>query len=88
MPDSLRLALGTLTVLRVPPPRRVTPSVARGAMLLAPAVGLLLALVASVADVAVGDLAATRVLVAALVVLGVLTVVGHLALILSSSRLR
>ena len=44
MPDSLRLALGTLTVLRVPPPRRVDARVARGAMLLAPVVGLLVAL--------------------------------------------
>ncbi len=48
----------------------------------------LLAFVASVIDVAVGDLAATRVLVAGLLILGVVTVVGHLASILSSSRLK
>lgn len=47
MPDSLRLALGTLTAIRVPPPRRVDRSVARGAMLLAPLVGLLLGLAAA-----------------------------------------
>jgi adenosylcobinamide-GDP ribazoletransferase len=45
MPDSLRLALGTFTILRVPPPRTVDRGTARGAMLLAPFIGLLLALV-------------------------------------------
>ncbi len=44
IPDSLRLALGTFTALPVPAPRRVDRQVARGAMLLAPVVGLLLAL--------------------------------------------
>lgn len=34
--DGLRLAVGTLTALRVPPPRAVDPPVARAAMLLAP----------------------------------------------------
>jgi phosphatidylglycerophosphate synthase len=48
----------------------------------------LLALAAAIVDLALGDLAATRVLVAALALLGVLTLVGHLAAILSSSRLR
>jgi phosphatidylglycerophosphate synthase len=48
----------------------------------------LLALVAAVADVALGDLAATRLLVAFLAVFGVITIIGHLASILSSSRLR
>lgn len=48
----------------------------------------LLALVAAIVDAALGDLAATRVLVGALALLGVLTLVGHLAAILSSSRLR
>ncbi len=48
----------------------------------------LLALVAAVGDALLGDLAATRVLVALLAVLGVVTIVGHLASILSSSRLR
>lgn len=42
LPDPVRLALGTLTVLRVPPPRRVDTRVARTAMQLAPLVGLLL----------------------------------------------
>lgn len=48
----------------------------------------LLALVAAVVDAALGDLGATRVLVVALAALGVLTLAGHLAAILSSSRLR
>ena len=48
----------------------------------------LLALVASVVDAALGDLSATRVLVAFLALFGVVTVVGHLMAILSSSRLR
>jgi adenosylcobinamide-GDP ribazoletransferase len=47
MPDAVRLALGTLTVLRVPAPRRVDRATARGAMLLAPLVGLLLGLAAA-----------------------------------------
>jgi phosphatidylglycerophosphate synthase len=48
----------------------------------------LLALVAAVVDVPLGDLSATRFLVAFLAAFGVVTVVGHLASILSSSRLR
>lgn len=48
----------------------------------------LLALVAAVIDVPLGSLAATQVLVAALAILGVVTIVGHLAAILTSSRLR
>jgi adenosylcobinamide-GDP ribazoletransferase len=47
MPDSLRLALGTLTAIRVPPPRTVDRRVAGRAMLLAPVVGLLLGAVAA-----------------------------------------
>ena len=43
--DALRLALGTLTVLRVRPPGRVDRRTAGRAMLLAPLVGLLLAAV-------------------------------------------
>lgn len=46
MPDALRLALGTLTAVRVPPPRAVTPRTAGRALLLAPAVGVVLALLA------------------------------------------
>ena len=48
----------------------------------------LLALVAAIIDVPLGSLAATQVLVAGLVILGVVTIVGHLASILTSSRLR
>ncbi|MDA8436122.1 MAG: adenosylcobinamide-GDP ribazoletransferase [Actinomycetales bacterium] len=48
MPDALRLALGTLTAVRVPAPRQVTRTVAGRAMLLAPAVGALLGLAAAV----------------------------------------
>lgn len=48
MPDALRLAIGTLTRVRVPAPRRVDRRVARGAMLLAPLVGLLLGLVVGI----------------------------------------
>ncbi len=44
MPDSLRLALGTFTAVPVPAPRRVDRAAARGAMLWAPWIGLLLAL--------------------------------------------
>ncbi len=47
MPDALRLALGTLTAVRVPPPSRVTRTVAGRAMLLAPVVGAALGLVAA-----------------------------------------
>jgi phosphatidylglycerophosphate synthase len=48
----------------------------------------LLALVAALVDMAVGDLTATCVLVVALVPIGVVTAVGHLVAILASSRLR
>ena len=48
MPDALRLAVGTLTRIPVPAPRTVDPRTARRAMLLAPAVGLLLALVVGI----------------------------------------
>ena len=48
----------------------------------------LLALVAGVIDAFVGDLAATRVLVAALAILGVVTIIGHFVAIVSSSKLR
>jgi adenosylcobinamide-GDP ribazoletransferase len=49
MPDFLRLAIGTLTIVRVPAPRRVDDRVARSAMLVAPFVGALLGLAAAVA---------------------------------------
>ena len=45
MPDSVRLALGTFTILRVPPPRTVDRRTARTAMLLGPLIGALLAIV-------------------------------------------
>lgn len=47
LPDAARLAVGTLTVLPVPPPRTVGPRVAAGAMLLAPLAALLLAVPAA-----------------------------------------
>jgi adenosylcobinamide-GDP ribazoletransferase len=47
MPDSWRLAFGTLSAIRVPAPRRVDAAVARGAMLLAPVVGIALGLLAA-----------------------------------------
>ncbi len=48
----------------------------------------LLAAVAAVIDAVMGSLAPTRVLVSALAVFGVVTVIGHLAAILASSKLR
>jgi len=48
----------------------------------------LLALVAGIVDAFLGDLTATRILVAALAIFGVITVLGHLVAILSSSKLR
>lgn len=65
--NALRLCLGTLTVLPVRPPARVDRAVAGRAMLLAPAVGLLLAAVAGAALMAVGRLG-TPLLAAALAV--------------------
>jgi adenosylcobinamide-GDP ribazoletransferase len=47
MPDFVRLALGTFTILPVPPPRTVDRTTAGRAMLLAPFVGALLAMVAA-----------------------------------------
>jgi adenosylcobinamide-GDP ribazoletransferase len=49
LPDGLRLAVGTLTALRVPPPRRTDRSVARAAMVLAPVAVLPLGLAAALA---------------------------------------
>jgi adenosylcobinamide-GDP ribazoletransferase len=48
MPDALRLAIGTLTRVPVPAPRSVDRRVAGRAMVLAPLVGLLLALAVGV----------------------------------------
>jgi adenosylcobinamide-GDP ribazoletransferase len=54
MPDAWRLSVGTLTVLPVAPPRQVTRSTARNALLLAPVavlpLGLLVALVLYIGD--------------------------------------
>jgi adenosylcobinamide-GDP ribazoletransferase len=47
LPDPVRLALGTLTTLPVPPPRRLDRAVAGQAMELAPAVGVLLGAVSA-----------------------------------------
>ncbi len=58
MPDSIRLAFGTLTRLPVPAPRSVDRNTARGAMILAPLVGLLLGGIAVVVLDAVRVLAA------------------------------
>lgn len=48
----------------------------------------ILVLIAAIIDAFIGDLGATRVLLAGLLAFGVVTVVGHLASILSSSKLR
>lgn len=60
MPDGLRLALGTFTVLPVGPPRVVDRTAARLAMLTAPLVGLLLGAVGAVALEVVRQLAGRR----------------------------
>lgn len=71
MSDGLRLAFGTLTALRVPPPRLVDARTARAAMLWAPLVGLLLGVAAEgavlVARWSIGDWADPGVAVAAVV---------------------
>lgn len=48
----------------------------------------LLALIASIGDAFTGDLAVTRVLVTALLIFGIVTIIGHLIAILTSNRLR
>ena len=48
----------------------------------------ILILIAGIIDLFVGDLGATRVLLVALLGFGVITIVGHLASILTSSKLR
>jgi adenosylcobinamide-GDP ribazoletransferase len=67
--DGLRLAVGTLTSLRVPPPSRVDAAVGRAGMLAAPLAGLLLAAPAA-AVVAVGGPAELPPLVVAVLALG------------------
>jgi adenosylcobinamide-GDP ribazoletransferase len=69
--DGIRLAVGTLTRWPVRPPREVTPSAARDAMLLAPWVGLALGVAAAAiawgaGAVGIGSLPAAALTVAAL----------------------
>ncbi len=66
LPDPVRLAVGTLTVLRVPPPRRVDPSTAAAAMALAPLVGLGLGVCAAGVGAATWALGGSALLCAAL----------------------
>ncbi len=47
MPDWIRLSIGTLSIFRIPPPKSVDSPTPARAMLAAPAVGLLLAIPAS-----------------------------------------
>jgi len=80
LPDAARLAVGTLTVLPVRPPRRVDPAVAGWAMVLAPLVGALLALPGGALIWALGLTDADPLLAAALTVglLALLTRAMHL----------
>ena len=71
MPDGLRLALTTLTVLPVPGPERVDRAVAGRAMLLAPLVGLAVALPAGAVLAGADALTSAPLLAAALTVGGV-----------------
>jgi hypothetical protein len=48
----------------------------------------ILIFLASIGDAITGDLVVTRILLAFLAIFGVITIVGHLASILSSSKLR
>ncbi len=71
MPDALRLAIGTLTRFPVPAPGRVDRRTAAGAMLLAPVVGALMALIVGLAAQALRDhasVAAPSALLAALAI--------------------
>ena len=65
IPDSIRLAIGTLTRMPVPAPRNITPSTAGSAMMLAPMVGLCLALVCGVPMLIVRDSGHSLILAAA-----------------------
>jgi adenosylcobinamide-GDP ribazoletransferase len=64
--DGLRLSVGTLTALPVPPPRRVDRPVAATAMLLAPVVGLVPGLAAAVVCLAANAAGAVHLVAAAL----------------------
>jgi adenosylcobinamide-GDP ribazoletransferase len=78
--DALRLAFGTLTAVRVPPPHRVDRDVAGAAMTSAPLAGLLLGGAAAAVVAALRALEAPALLVgaAAVAVLAVLTRGMHL----------
>ena len=84
MPDWIRLSIGTLSILRVPPPRAVDSKTAGRAMLAAPVVALLLAIPASLLIIALTWLAKpgalTAILIAALSIglLALLTRAMHL----------
>ncbi|WP_447646159.1 adenosylcobinamide-GDP ribazoletransferase [Nocardioides zeae] len=68
--DGLRLAVGTLSVLRVPPPRHVDRAVAGVAMTVAPGVGLVLALLVAVPVGVLAHLGSAPLLLAVLAVAG------------------
>lgn len=72
--DAVRLAVGTLTVLPSPAPRRVDPSIAGRAMVLAPLVGAVIGGLAGAVVAGVGALRPDAPLLAA--ALGVVTLVG------------
>ncbi|MDE9366435.1 adenosylcobinamide-GDP ribazoletransferase [Luteipulveratus sp. YIM 133132] len=73
LPDAVRLAVGTLTAVRVPAPRAVTRSTASGAMLLAPLAALVL-LVPTAAVVATGRALGLGALVLSVLAVGTLAV--------------
>ncbi|MDQ1288808.1 MAG: adenosylcobinamide-GDP ribazoletransferase, partial [Actinomycetota bacterium] len=64
--DGLRMAVGTLTALPVPPPRRIDRRVASVAMLLAPVAGLVPGLAAAAVALVAGAVGASPFLAAAL----------------------
>jgi adenosylcobinamide-GDP ribazoletransferase len=68
--DGVRLAVGTLSVLRVPPPRRVDRAVAGIAMAVAPGVGLVLALLLAVPVGVLAHLGSAPLLLAVLAIAG------------------
>jgi adenosylcobinamide-GDP ribazoletransferase len=74
--DALRLALGTLTTMPVPPPRSLTRSVAAHAMLLAPVAAVPLALLTA-AVIAAADAARLPSIAAAAVAVGSLALASR-----------
>jgi adenosylcobinamide-GDP ribazoletransferase len=67
MPDALRLAVGTFTRIPVTPPRLITRTTAGQAMAMAPAIGVMLALVCGL-PLLLGGTALQQVLLAALAI--------------------